>query len=135
MQCQEAWLSLQISISLNIIYVNEDDISQIYVGLMCNHFILSDSTYHWWIAFLKWSQDNSVSVYAFNDTDTTNRCLINSTLKTQWKFVDIIPDDSFVFIHKMDHHNDDVIQHHLHLKSQKFILIIYFYHAPNFIFH
>jgi hypothetical protein len=94
----------------NIIYVNEDDISQIYVGLICNHFILSDSTYHWWIAFLKWSQDNSVIVYAFNNTDITNRCLINSTLKKAWTFVNIIPDDSFVFFKKLDHMGDDVFR-------------------------
>ena len=92
----------------NIIYVDEDDISQIYVGLMCNHFILSDSTYHWWIAFLKWSQDNSVSVYAFNNTFITNGCFINSILKKAWTFLNIIPDDSFVFFKNLDHIGDDI---------------------------
>ena len=94
----------------NIIYVDEDDISQIYIGLMCNHFILSDSTYHWWIAFLKWSQDNSVSVYVFNDTDITNKYILNSTLKKAWTFVNIVPDDSFVFFKKLDHIGDDIFR-------------------------
>jgi hypothetical protein len=96
------------SIKYNIIHVNEDDISQIYVGLMCNYYILSDSTFHWWIAFLKWSMDNSVIVYVFNNTDITNRCLLNSTLKTNWKFVDIIPDDNFVFFKNKDYPGHDI---------------------------
>ena len=53
---------------------------------MCNYFILSDSTFHWWIAFLKWSKDNSTNVHVFNDTDITNRCLLNSNLRKEWKF-------------------------------------------------
>jgi len=93
-----------------IIYVNDDDISQIYVGLMCNYFILSDSTFHWWIAFLKWSKDASTSVYCFNNTDTTNRCLLNTTLKAEWKCVDLIPNENFVFMKYVDHFGSDMFK-------------------------
>jgi hypothetical protein len=33
-----------------ITVVNEDDITQIYAGMLCSHFILSESTYHYIIA-------------------------------------------------------------------------------------
>ena len=98
---------IQTSDKYNIIYVHEDDIGQIYVGLMCNYFILSDSTFHWWIAFLKWSKDNSTNVHVFNDTDITNRCLLNSNLRKEWKFFDIVPDSDFVFFKNVDCHGND----------------------------
>lgn len=63
------------SINGKIIIVDEDDISQIYMGMMCNYFILSESTYHYWIAMFKYSTDPSIKVVVFNDTDLTNRPL------------------------------------------------------------
>ena len=93
-----------------IIYVNEDDISQLYIGLMCNYFILSDSTYHWWIAFLKWVKDSSVNVYYPNNTDITNRCLLNTQLKSAWKCFDLIPNDNFIFIQGLDYMGNDLFR-------------------------
>ena len=98
---------IEASDKYNIIYVDEDDVGQMYLGLMCDYFILSDSTFHWWIAFLKWSKDNSTHVYVFNDTDITNRCLLNSNLRKEWNFVDIVPDSDFVFFKNVDFHGND----------------------------
>jgi GR25 family glycosyltransferase involved in LPS biosynthesis len=98
---------IEASDKYNIIYVDEDDIGQIYVGLMCNYFILSDSTFHWWIAFLKWSKDNSTNVHVCNDTDITNRCLLNSNLRKEWKFFDIVPDSDFIFFKNVDCYGND----------------------------
>jgi beta-1,4-mannosyl-glycoprotein beta-1,4-N-acetylglucosaminyltransferase len=53
--------------------VNEDDITQIYIGRMCSHFILSESTFHLWIAYL--SNTANKNVVVFNNTDITNRNL------------------------------------------------------------
>ena len=66
----------------NVTFVNEDDIVQIYVGLRCNHFICSESTYHYIIAFLAYLKDESKKVLIFEDTDITNRCLSN--ILTEW---------------------------------------------------
>lgn len=66
----------------NVTFVNEDDIVQIYVGLRCNHFICSESTYHYIISFLAHLKDQSKKVLIFEDTDITNRCLSN--ILTEW---------------------------------------------------
>jgi GR25 family glycosyltransferase involved in LPS biosynthesis len=109
---KEVSFMIQTSDKYNIIYVDEDDVGQLYIGLVCNYFILSDSTFHWWIAFLKWSKDNSTNVYVFNDTDITNRCLLNSNLRKEWKIVDIVPDSDFVFFKNVDCHGNDAFHKH-----------------------
>ena len=53
--------------------VVEDDITQIYLGRLCSHFILSESTFHLWIAYLCNSVNKKVIV--FKNTDITNRNL------------------------------------------------------------
>jgi len=53
--------------------VVEDDITQLYLGRMCSHFILSESTFHLWIAYLCNTVNKKVIV--FKDTDITNRKL------------------------------------------------------------
>ena len=62
-------------VNCRIILVDGDDIEQFNMGLLCNHFILSESTYHYWIAYLKTSVDKNTKVICFNDTDITNRNL------------------------------------------------------------
>lgn len=54
--------------------VIEDDITQIYLGRMCSHFILSESTFHLWIAYL--SNTANKNVVVFNNTDLRNRNLV-----------------------------------------------------------
>lgn len=58
-----------------ILIIDEDDITQFYAGLLCDDFILSESTYHYWIALLKWTQNKNSKVIVYNDTDLTNRNL------------------------------------------------------------
>jgi len=79
----------------NVTWIQECDIDQFYFGLLCDHFILSESTFHYWIALLKQSPESKV--YVFNDTDITNRNLHLDT----WIVVDKIPDD-FLFIQGYD---------------------------------
>jgi hypothetical protein len=55
--------------------IDEDDIAQFYAGLMCSSFILCESTYHYWIALIKYINDKNTDVYCFLDTDLTNRPL------------------------------------------------------------
>jgi hypothetical protein len=62
---------LNFKINGNIIVVNEDDITQMYAGMICNHFILCESTYHYWIAFFKELMEPTVKIIYFNDTDMT----------------------------------------------------------------
>jgi hypothetical protein len=60
---------LNFKINGKIIVVNEDDITQMYAGMLCSHFILCESTYHYWIAFFKELMEPSVKIIYFNDTD------------------------------------------------------------------
>ena len=55
--------------------VDENDIYQIYAGLMCKHYILSESTFHLWISYLGTINDDNKKVIIFNNTDITNRNL------------------------------------------------------------
>ena len=56
------------------IEVNEKDIVQFYFGLACKNYILSESTFHLWIAYLA-SVKYDKKVIVFNNTDITNRNL------------------------------------------------------------
>lgn len=57
-------------------FIDENDIYQIYAGIMCRHYILSESTFHLWIAYLGTRKRSShKNVITFNDTDITNRNL------------------------------------------------------------
>lgn len=55
--------------------VSEDDITQIHLGMMCNCFVLSESTYHYIIALFACIKDPTKKVIVFNNTDITNRNL------------------------------------------------------------
>jgi hypothetical protein len=76
---------LDFEIKGRVIFIDEDDITQFNAGLLCNNFILSESTYHYWIALLKNSIDNNTKVVCFNDTDITNRKLaLNNWIKIDY---------------------------------------------------
>lgn len=66
---------IDFKIKGRLIFIDEDDITQFNAGMLCNNFILSESTYHYWIALLKNSIDNHTKVVCFNNTDITNRNL------------------------------------------------------------
>lgn len=66
---------INFEIKGRMIIINDDDIIQFNAGLLCNNFILSESTYHYWIAYLKTSTDKNSNVLCFNNTDITNRNL------------------------------------------------------------
>jgi hypothetical protein len=61
----------------SFIEINEADIIQIYSGLLCKNLILSESTFHLWIAYLGMNFANyrNKKVICFNNTDITNRKL------------------------------------------------------------
>lgn len=61
------------------IVVDEDCITQFYLGMMCNNFVLSESTFHLWVAYLGTLNNPNKKVIVFEDTDPTNRplCLPN----------------------------------------------------------
>lgn len=63
---------VNFKINGRIIVVDEDDITQFYVGLLCNHFILSESTYHYWMAYFKSLMDKNTQVVVFNNTEVRN---------------------------------------------------------------
>jgi len=74
------------SLGCTIQTIHEEDIAQIYAGLACKYFILSESTFHWWIPLLKQSlmesskdvtssKEKQVKVLVFRETDITQRPL------------------------------------------------------------
>ena len=67
--------------------INENDIFQIYAGLMCKHYILSESTFHLWIAYLGTINKNTnKKVIVFKNTDMTNHPLsMNEWTRVSYK--------------------------------------------------
>lgn len=57
------------------IEINESDIIQFYFGLQCKNYILSESTFHLWIAYLGTISKPSKNVICFNNTHITNHNL------------------------------------------------------------
>jgi hypothetical protein len=58
-----------------VIHADEDDITQFSIGLKCKYYILSESTFHLWIAYIGTLYDINKKVICFNNTDITNRNL------------------------------------------------------------
>jgi len=85
-----------------IIYIKEDDVTQMNVGNECSHHILSESTFHYWIGALSETPEN---VYVFNDTDITRRKL----QMPGWNVIEQTEDD-FVFIKSLDQSGEDIQQ-------------------------
>jgi hypothetical protein len=64
--------------TVRTVIVAEDDITQMHAGLVCDYFILSESTFHYWIAVLREvvpPRRQGVQVVVFENTDLTNRSL------------------------------------------------------------
>ena len=60
----------------------EDDITQVYFGLMCQHYILSESTFHLWIAYLGTIDREDKKVIVFKDSNITRDPLsLNNWMK------------------------------------------------------
>ena len=56
--------------------INESDVCQMYAGLMCKHYILSESTFHLWIAYLGTINNNDKTVIVFKNTALTKKRLL-----------------------------------------------------------
>ena len=95
-----------INCKYNVEIVNETDIDQFYVGLQCNHFIIGESTFHYWIALLKTIKDPKSKVYVFNNTDITNR---NLNKYLNWNVVDKV-DDGFIYLPLQDQSKNDIFR-------------------------
>lgn len=57
---------------VNLIIIDEDDITQIYAGLLCDYFVLSESSFHYWIAALKCADAPDTKVFYPRDSDPQN---------------------------------------------------------------
>jgi hypothetical protein len=57
--------------------IDESDIVQFYFGTMCKNYILSESTFHLWIAYLgtKFGKNMNKTVICFNNSDIVKRSL------------------------------------------------------------
>ena len=68
------------------INVNETDIIQFYIGLMCKHYILCESTFHLWIAYLGTLNNYDKTTIYFNNTFVDN----NSLQLNSWIGIDYL---------------------------------------------
>tara|TARA_B100001093_G_C26768015_1_gene988789 strand:- start:534 stop:1400 length:867 start_codon:yes stop_codon:yes gene_type:complete len=76
----EAWLTkFKLQDSYPATFVEENDIYQLYAGMMCKNFILSESTFHLWIAILSSINRKDKKVIYFNNTDLSNRPITPNT--------------------------------------------------------
>lgn len=65
--------------------IREDDISQFYVGMICKHYILSESTFHLWIAYMGTRGHPNKKVVCFKNSDITNRKLeLDDWIQIHW---------------------------------------------------
>jgi hypothetical protein len=57
--------------------INEPDIFQMYAGLLCKNIVLSESTFHLWIAYFatNFGENTNKKVICFNNTDITDKQL------------------------------------------------------------
>ena len=81
--------------------VVECDIVQFYFGVMCKNFVLSESTFHLWMAYLGTNFGEKVdkTVICFNDTDITNRQFdLDNWVKLDYSG-DEMPDDRTTIHH------------------------------------
>jgi hypothetical protein len=95
----------------NFILINECDIYQFYIGLRCTHFILSESTFHYWIALLASIKNkNKVKTYVFDKTSIAQQKYTPKQLldELNWEIVEAIEDKDFVFINSMDQFDYDI---------------------------
>lgn len=95
----------------NFILINECDIYQFYIGLKCTHFILSESTFHYWIALLASIKNkNKVKTYIFDKTSIAQQKYIPKQLfdELNWEIVEAIEDKDFVFVRNMDQFDYDI---------------------------
>jgi len=79
-------LSQRHTTRVEVVIVEEDDITQLQAGLACDRFVLSESTFHLWIALLRTalgqgskprlSAVTPSNVVVFEDTDVTDRGLV-----------------------------------------------------------
>jgi hypothetical protein len=64
--------------TVRTVIIADDDVTQLHAGLACDHFILSESTFHYWIAVLRGvvpPRRPGVQVVVFEGTDLTDRPL------------------------------------------------------------
>ena len=93
--------------------VNENDILQFYMGLECSHFILSESTYHYWIALLS-NIKNKSKVYVFNNTELIYNPSkpfghYNRNLNFDWEIIEQ-QNDEFMFLPLKDQSGNDMFR-------------------------
>ena len=94
--------------------INENDILQFYMGLECSQFILSESTYHYWIALLS-NIKNKSKVYVFNNTELIyndpNKPFgeNNRNLNFGWEIIEQ-QNDEFIFLPLKDQSGNDMFR-------------------------
>ncbi len=70
------WVAIPPGVALFVVDDAEDDVTQMYAGLQCDTFILGESTFHYWVALMKYLQEpQTTKVLFFTDTDVSNRNL------------------------------------------------------------
>ena len=65
--------------------IREDDYTQFLAGMMCKHFVITESSYHWWIAYMGIIKSPEKKVLYFDTNDYNERNLIlPEWIKVDW---------------------------------------------------
>ena len=72
------------ALDFDVIFVNEPDIVQLNLAFLCNAMILSESTFHTWLAYFMETANQTTNITCFNNTDITRRNLALA----KWRHVD-----------------------------------------------
>lgn len=91
-----------------IIPVDENEEVELYLGLQCNRFILSDNTLHYWIALLCCIQVPQTPIYIFDNTKLIERYLVSNL---NWNYINVQPNNNWEFIPKLDLIGHDLYRH------------------------
>lgn len=72
----DAWENIfKLNEKYPAINVNESDMIQFYIGLMCKHYILCESTFHLWIAYLGTLNNSDKTTIYFNNSFVDKKSL------------------------------------------------------------
>lgn len=72
-------------LDFDVIFVNEPDIVQLNLAFLCNAMIVSESTFHTWLAYFMETAQPTTDITCFNNTDLTRRHLALD----KWRHVDL----------------------------------------------
>lgn len=84
------------SCDYKLIRVQEDDLTQFYLGMQMNYFIVGESGFYWWMAFLNGVNNRGGVVYTFESI------FPDSIVLPDWKLLPLFINTDWLFVPRKD---------------------------------